>query len=692
MGKRSFVKRVASSLLLLTMLFGIQASASSSNSSSASNKSIAGEKSSNASSSASSNATDASEKSEGTVLLPRDQEWKYNDEGKDLGQEFINPEYDSSSWKKGKAPLGFGNAFSETDPTLPLATEVSFGPDENNKYMTTYAVTEFDVSSLKDFKTFECYIHVDDGAVVYINGKEAFRKGIDDKEEVKFDTPAKFSSKEETFNLPVDVLKEGKNTVAVEIHQDGGDSSDLWFEMGITGKTEEAKVTDWTTTPVPNPEVKADKVSRVVVTFHGDTKTSKGFTWYTNQGSAGSDVEIIEKTEEKDPKFDSAMKFKGEFKKSTNAPEYVMHKAVADGLEAGKEYMYRVGDAEIGLWSEVGEFRTADNDGKFTFIDLADPQAKTEVEAELSASTMEISQETAGDHDFMMINGDVVDTGANEDQWGWVLDAADNTALSTTLMAAAGNHDEDPESFIEHFNLKVAEGSDTKTGAYYSYDYENAHFVVLNNNEDSKEYRDFTPQQIEWLKKDVAEAKKNPEIQWVIAVTHKGPYTTSNHATDEDIKDENGVRTFLPELMTELGVDLVLQGHDHIYARTLPIKNGEAAPATAEEMELDGQKISYDVNPEGTVYMIPATAGPKVYYKNPKMDEAFYALFAKADENSAAVYGPDPSDPKRPARSNIQTFVKFSVDGNKLSAVVYEIDRKKGGDPYVIDTFGIIKK
>ncbi len=54
--------------------------------------------------------------------------------------------------------------------------------------------------------------------------------------------------------------------------------------------------------------------------------------------------------------------------------------------------------------------------------------------------------------------GDVVDTGANEDQSGWVLHASDNAALSTTLMTAAGNQDEVPESLIEHFNLKAAEG------------------------------------------------------------------------------------------------------------------------------------------------------------------------------------------------------------------------------------------
>lgn len=633
-----------------------------------------------------------SEKKEGIVLLPRDAEWSINDEGKDLGKDFIKEDYDISSWKKGKAPFGFGDAFSETDPTLPLATEVSFGPDENNKIMTTYAALDFEVSSLDGIKSLETYIHVDDGAVVYINGKEAFRKGIDKEVEVVFDTPAKFKKKEETFILPVDTLKVGKNRIAVEVHQDGGDSSDLWFEMGIVGLDHEPVVIDFSTTPVPNPNVAPDKVSRVTVTFNGDTETEKGFTWYTNQASAGSDLEVIENKGEKEPSFEGALKFTGNFQKSTSNPEFVMHKAKATGLKPGVEYQFRVGDAKLNLWSDVGTFKTANGDGKFTFIDLADPQAKTEVEAELSADTLEISQKTTGDHDFIMINGDVVDTGSKEEQWGWVLDAADNTTLSTTLMAIAGNHDEDKNSFMEHFNLKQAEGSSTETGVYYSYDYENVHFVGVNNNEDSKEFRNFTPEQIEWIKKDVKEAKKNSKIDWVVLVMHKGPYTTSNHATDDDIMGENGTRTFLPGLMTELGVDLVLQGHDHIYARSLPIKNGEAVKPQVETMEVDGQKVDYSVNPDGTIYMIPATSGPKVYFKNAKIDPKYYELFEKAEENSAAKYGTDPSDPSRPPRSIIQTFVKFTVDGKKITAFVYEIDKKKGGDPYIIDTFGIIKK
>ena len=633
----------------------------------------------------------ATAESEESVLLPYDAEWSYLDQGTDLGTEWLNNDYDYSSWKTGKAPFGYGDAVSETNPNIPLGTEVGFGDDENNKHMTTYFKTEVDASSLEGYEGLEVYIHVDDAAVVYINGEEAFRKGIEEGVEVNYHTPGKFKAKEETFYIPTDALKEGKNIISAEVHQDGGDSSDLWFEMSIKAVTEVPEIIDYTTTPIPNPNVPVGEVSRVVVSFYGDTKTSKGFTWYTSQASAGSDLQVIEKTSE-EPNFENAMTFTGDYQRSTNAPEFVVHKAEATGLKPGTEYMYRVGDASLDLWSDVGSFVTAEGDDEFTFINLTDTQAKTEEEAILSSETFAKASETVENSEFILGNGDIVDTGSKEDQWGWVLDHSKETLMNTTFASSAGNHDEDKNSFIEHFNVKTPEGSSTETGAYYSYDYENAHFIILNTNEDSEEYQNFSPEQIEWLQADIKAAKDNENIDWIIANIHKGPYTTSNHATDDDIMGENGVREKIPPMLYELGVDLVLQGHDHIYARTKPIQNGNAVEVDKVTEKYNGIDVEYSVNPDGTIYVIPSTAGPKVYYKNKKIDPSYYDLFEVADEHSAAKYGPDPSNDSRPVRSQVQNFVEFNVDGNKLTGITYEIDQNiNNGEPFVIDAFGIIK-
>lgn len=627
------------------------------------------------------------------IILSRDAEWKYLDNGVDQSTAWREVNFDDSAWKRGKAPLGFGDAVSETDMITPLATTVDFG-DPANKYMTTYFRTTVNAEKLSDYSTLEIYIHVDDGAVVYINGTEAFRKGIDAGVAVDFSTAAKFKPKEETFRILVSALKEGDNVIAAEVHQDGGDSSDLWFEMSIRGLTSaeaSAQPAETKSVAVPDPNAPKGTVSKVTVTFYGDTLTSKAFTWYTTLASANSDLQVVEKTGAA-PDFSKAAKFAGKYSVSTNSPSEVVHKAEATGLKAGTTYFFRVGDAALDLWSEVGTFQTAPGSGAFTFIDLADTQAKTEDEAILSAQTIAKSLATVSNAKFLALNGDIVDVGMTEKQWDWVLGHSQKSLLNTTFVPVAGNHDEDKNSFIEHFNLKAAPNSATATGAYYSFNYSNAHYIILNNNEDSPEYADFTPAQVQWLKDD-SRAAKAAGAEWLIVLMHKGPYTTSNHATDADIMGSKGVRTKVAPLMAELGIDLVLQGHDHIYARTKPIKDGKATPAAKITEMLNGKTIEYTVKPDGTIYLIPSTAGPKVYYRNKKIDPGYYDLFEVADEHHAVVYGPDPSDASRPVRSQIQNFVGITIDGSRLTAVSYEIDQSKdNGTPYIVDQFGISKK
>ena len=630
-------------------------------------------------------------------LLPRSAAWKYLDDGSDLGQRWAE-QADPAAWREGAAPLGFGDEVSETDPKVALATEVSFGEDENNKHMTTYLMTKADLPPLQDYSGIEFYIHVDDGAVVYLNGREIFRRGIDEGTEVSYATGAKFKPKEETFvialaDLPG--LKEGENTIAAEVHQDDGGSSDLWFELGMTAVTQAAgePAVDYTATALPNPKAEVGTVSRFALTYNGDSASRMGFTWYTSQASVGSDVEVVPARESAEPDFTAALRYRRRFAMSTSAPQFLLHKAVADGLTPGTRYAFRVGDAGLGLWSETGSFTTDNRDGSFTFINLADSQAKSEDEARLAASTFDIARATVKNADFMMLNGDVVDTGMKEEEWGWVMDAAVKSLYHLPLMAVSGNHDEDSQSFYEHFNVEPAEGSSTAAGVYFSFDYENTHFIMLNTNEDSPEYANFTPRQIAWMKADAAAARERG-VDWQIAVMHKGPYTTSNHATDSDIMEENGVRSLVAPILAEMGVDLVLQGHDHIYALSKPInEKGEAQEPEMLSLDYEGSAIPHMKNPRGVVYMVPNTAGPKVYYKNKDItakDAAYYDKFVYAEENSAARYA-SAADESRPPRGIIQNFVEISVNPGRISAVVYEIDRNQGDTPYVLHTFGIVK-
>ena len=461
--------------------------------------------------------------------------------------------------------------------------------------------------------------------------------------------------------------------------------------------------------PVADSAAPLGNVTKVMVTFHGNTTTSKGFTWYTSRLSIKSDLQVVEKKSHT-ADFTKGKSFIGTSAvpsnntsttpppSTTTAKAEFLHKAEATGLKPNTTYYYRVGDASLGLWSNTSTFQTAPKKGAFTFLDLADPQAKSYSEAQLAASTFAKALTTVPNSKFITLNGDLVDDGTVEYEWDWLFNNIGQRFLNTTFAPIAGNHEEKNSSFIDHLNLDVAPGSDTTTGAYYSYDYSNAHFVMLNNNENTSE-NDISQAQIDWMKADIKKARANGS-KWIIVDMHKGPYTTSNHATDSDIAGQSGSRNTVAPIMAQLGIDLVLQGHDHIYARSKPIKaDNTAATENLITEKFNGQEIKYQVNPNGTIYLIPGTAGPKVYYKNQEtslLSTNYYGLFDVADENHAGIYGPDPTDATRPIRSQIQNFESITINGDKLSVVSYEIDQNKKdangiAQPYIIDTFGILK-
>ena len=435
-----------------------------------------------------------------------------------------------------------------------------------------------------------------------------------------------------------------------------------------------------------------DTVSKITATINGDPAGAEGFTWYTGSASGASDLQV-EPNAGTTPDWSQAAKFSGAWTASTNSPGERVHKAEATGLQANTSYRYRVGDATLDVWSAVGTFQTAPTSGAFTFVDLADTQALDEGEATLSSQTIANALATVSNAKFLALNGDIVEDGNNEQEWNWMLNQAQASLLGTTIVPVAGNHDATTNAFIQHFDLEAPNSQDTAKGDYYSYNYSNAHFIVLNTNDSSADYADFSPAQLQWMQSDV-QAARAAGAKWIIAVLHKGPYTTANHATDSDIAGATGLRAKVAPAMASLGIDLVLQGHDHIYARSKPIKaDGAAAAETQITETFNGQGIKYIVNPSGSIYLIPGAAGAKVYYKSKTIDPSYFNLFDNADENHAAQYGPDPNDTTRPERGQIQTFESITVDGGKLSVISYEIDQNKNNaQPYVMETFGIEKQ
>jgi hypothetical protein len=168
--------------------------------------------------------------SSSSTLLSRGSLWKYFDGSAVPGAAWYAANFDDSGWKSGHAQLGYG----DNDET----TTIGYGPDSNNKYITSYYRTTFSVNNPATVKGLVFKLVRDDGAVVYLNGIELFRTNMPGGT-VAFDTPASTAvggTDESTFfEFPQtsDALKSGTNVVAVEIHQSDGGSSDVSFDLEI---------------------------------------------------------------------------------------------------------------------------------------------------------------------------------------------------------------------------------------------------------------------------------------------------------------------------------------------------------------------------------------------------------------------------------------------------------------------------
>lgn len=158
--------------------------------------------------------------------------WKYFDQGTRLPDTWVDLEFDDSSWESGRAQLGYGDGDEQT--------QLSFGGNAGDKIITYYFRRTFAVGDPSSVESMTLRLIRDDGAMVFLNGREVFRQNLP----VGTITPQTFASgvaggaDESTFyETAVDpaFLVSGRNQLAVEVHQANASSSDISFDLELTG-------------------------------------------------------------------------------------------------------------------------------------------------------------------------------------------------------------------------------------------------------------------------------------------------------------------------------------------------------------------------------------------------------------------------------------------------------------------------
>ena len=161
--------------------------------------------------------------------------WKYLDDGSDQGTGWTSLAFIDSAWASGPAPLGYGDANGQ----LP-ATTTGYGPDANNKYVTTYFRRAFTASNPASVTSLNVSVQRDDGAVVYLNGVEVFRSNMPNGpiDYLTFASMVVGGTDEITFfpqAVDPSLLVNGSNVLAVEIHQANAGSSDIILDLELSG-------------------------------------------------------------------------------------------------------------------------------------------------------------------------------------------------------------------------------------------------------------------------------------------------------------------------------------------------------------------------------------------------------------------------------------------------------------------------
>ena len=190
--------------------------------------------------------------------------------------------------------------------------------------------------------------------------------------------------------------------------------------------------------------------SMKAVTFGENTQTSVNISWYTKLSVTGTDIEIYPANGNNPPMFTGTpttgagiRKFTQVVKRSYPAGSFGIfdfgssevetrrHVIQLTGLEKGKKYFYRVGDASRGWWSEIGSFTTGAGEGNFTFLYMSESGGKTKAQYEIFANTVKEALKAYPKTSFIMHAGSHSKR-HNTRHWQWALDTP--AELSQTIL------------------------------------------------------------------------------------------------------------------------------------------------------------------------------------------------------------------------------------------------------------------
>lgn len=577
-----------------------------------------------------------------TILVPTGATWKYLDNGSDQGTAWRAASFNDSTWSSGPAQLGYGDGDE--------ATTVGFGPDANNKFITTYFRRSFNVTNAALFNGLTLRVLRDDGAVVYLNGVEVWRTNMPTGS-VGFLTPASVAiggADESTFvqtTISPSLLLTGTNVFAIELHQSGGTSTDISFDLQLIGSDGSASVTR-------GPYLQIGTPNSAVVRWRTNVATNSRVSIGTTQGSLTTNTDDASLTTE--------------------------HEIIVSNLSPATKYFYSVGSTTQTL---------AGNDANHFFVTapVAGTTTPTRIWVLGDSGTANASAQAVRNaylsftgatytNLWLMLGDNAYETGTDSEYQAAVFDMYPTVLRQSVLWPALGNHDtaqsSNPPASLPYFAMFTlpaaaqAGGIASGTEKYYSFDYANIHFICLDSMTSD---RSASGPMATWLRSDLASTTR----QWTIAFWHHPPYSKGSHDSDTDPILAAMRQNILP-ILEDAGVDLVLAGHSHSYERSFLIDGHYGLSSTfTAAMKKDGGSGRMD----GTGAYNKATLGPGPH------EGAVYAVAG----SSGQISGGTLNHPAMFISLNNLGSMVLDVNGDTLDA---KFIRENG---VIADYFRIVK-
>lgn len=253
---------------------------------------------------------------------------------------------------------------------------------------------------------------------------------------------------------------------------------------------------------------------------------------------------------------------------------YYQYQAVFTGLTPGTTYSYQI---ENGLQTvpavvPLMQFATPASDAPFEFLHFADSGVADSTQLGIAA------QMAAENPALILANGDLAYTyGAFAEIEANFFSIYSAQMARIPFFTSLGNHEYMTGSGAPSLAGRAYPNcgvSSADSGRYYSFDWGNAHFVVLDTNDPLSDVAGGTGNMCNWLENDLAATDKF----WRFVYFHAPPYATGVH---QDEAPAGQVRQYVVPILEQYGVQAVFSGHEHTYQRTFPLLEGNVVDANS---------------------------------------------------------------------------------------------------------------